>query len=319
MAATPEPQQDLNPGIAQPPAVIEGGAATLPAADEAASRWTLVFRRLLRKRLAMLGLAIVVVLFAVAYLSPYFVKWQYNELDTNAFLTPPSAAHWFGTTQNGFDMFALTMRGMQKSLIIGLLGALMSTTLAAVVGAFAGYFGGKLNTVLMVMVDLLLVLPAFLIIAILSPLFRERTWLLFVLLLAAFQWMVTARIVRGMTLSLKEREFVLAARFMGVPGWKIIFRHILPNMSSLLIIDATVNVSALILAEVGLSFFGFGVQPPDVSLGTLIGNYAGAALTYAWEFYFPAGFLVALVLAINLLGDGLRDALDPNAQSRSAH
>jgi len=267
----------------------------------------------------MLGLAIVVVLFAVAYLSPYFVKWQYNELDTNAFLTPPSAAHWFGTTQNGFDMFALTMRGMQKSLIIGLLGALMSTTLAAVVGAFAGYFGGKLNTVLMVMVDLLLVLPAFLIIAILSPLFRERTWLLFVLLLAAFQWMVTARIVRGMTLSLKEREFVLAARFMGVPGWKIIFRHILPNMSSLLIIDATVNVSALILAEVGLSFFGFGVQPPDVSLGTLIGNYAGAALTYAWEFYFPAGFLVALVLAINLLGDGLRDALDPNAQSRSAH
>jgi peptide/nickel transport system permease protein len=106
---------------------------------------------------------------------------------------------------------------------------------------------------------------------------------------------------------------------MGVPGWKIIFRHILPNMSSLLIIDATVNVSALILAEVGLSFFGFGVQPPDVSLGTLIGNYAGAALTYPWEFYFPAGFLVILVLSINLLGDGLRDALDPNTQSRSGH
>jgi peptide/nickel transport system permease protein len=162
-------------------------------------------------------------------------------------------------------------------------------------------------------VDLLLVLPAFLIIAILSPMFRGHTWLIFVLLLAAFQWMVTARIVRGMTLSLKEREFVQAARFMGVPGWRIIFRHILPNMSSLLIIDATVNVSALILAEVGLSFFGFGVQPPDVSLGTLIGDYAGAALTYAWEFYFPAGFLVLLVLSINLVGDGLRDALDPNA------
>ena len=106
----------------------------------------------------------------------------------------------------------------------------------------------------------------------------------------------------------------MAARFMGVPGWRIIFRHILPNMASLLIIDATVNVSSLILAEVGLSFFGFGVQPPDVSLGTLIGDYAGAALTYPWEFYFPAGFLVALVLAINLVGDGLRDALDPNAE-----
>ena len=166
---------------------------------------------------------------------------------------------------------------------------------------------------LVALIDLLLVLPAFLIIAILSPAFRGRTWLIFVLLLAAFQWMITARIVRGMTLSLKEREFVHAARFMGVPGWRIIFRHILPNMASLLIIDATVNVSSLILAEVGLSFFGFGVQPPDVSLGTLIGDYAGAALTYPWEFYFPAGFLVALVLAINLIGDGLRDALDPNA------
>ena len=141
----------------------------------------------------------------------------------------------------------------------------------------------------MTIVDLLLVLPGFLIIAILSPTFRGRTWLIFVVLLAAFQWMITARIVRGMTLSLKEREFVHAARFMGVPGWRIIFRHILPNMASLLIIDATVNVSCLILAEVGLSFFGFGVQPPDVSLGTLIGDYAGAALTYPWEFYFPAG------------------------------
>jgi peptide/nickel transport system permease protein len=210
-------------------------------------------------------------------------------------------------------MFALTMRGMQKSLVIGVVGALLATTLAAVVGAFAGYFGGVLNTVLIGLIDLLLVLPGFLIIAILSPAFRGRTWLIFVVLLAAFQWMVTARIVRGMTLSLKEREFVQAARFMGVPGWRIIFRHILPNMSSLLIIDATVNVSSLILAEVGLSFFGFGVQPPDVSLGTLIGDYASAALTFGWEFYFPAGFLVLLVIAINLFGDGLRDALDPNA------
>jgi peptide/nickel transport system permease protein len=202
---------------------------------------------------------------------------------------------------------------MQKSLIIGLLGALIATSLAAVVGSFAGYFGGRLNTMLLVLVDLLLVLPAFLIIAILSPAFRGRTWLLFVVLLSVFHWMVTARIVRGMTLSLKEREFVQAARFMGVPGWRIIFRHILPNMSSLLIIDATVNVSALILAEVGLSFFGFGVQPPDVSLGTLIGNNANAALTYPWQFYFPAASLVILVLSINLVGDALRDALDPHA------
>jgi peptide/nickel transport system permease protein len=280
---------------------------------KAVSRTSLVLRRLKRRRLAMMGAAIVLLLFVCAYASPFVTHWQYDQLDPEAFLSPPSAAHWFGTTQNGFDLFALTMRGMQKSLVIGLVGAVMATAIAAVAGAFAGYFGGALNTLLLAVIDLLLVLPSFLIIAILSPSFRGHTWLIFVVLLAVFQWMVTARIVRGMTLSLKEREFVQAARFMGVPGWRIIFRHILPNMSSLLIIDATVNVSALILSEVGLSFFGFGVQPPDVSLGTLIGDGAPAALTYGWQFYFPAGMLVLLVIAINLFGDGLRDALDPNA------
>ena len=284
---------------------------------EAVSRGRLVLRRFLRQRLALAGLAAVAILFVLAYVSPLVTPWNYDQLDTQAFLTPPGGNHWFGTTQNGFDMFALTMRGMQKSLVVGLLGALLSTALAAVVGACAGYFGGSLDTVLSTFIDLLLVLPSFLIIAILSPVFQGRTWLIFVLLLAAFQWMVTARIVRGLTLSLKEREFVQAARFMGVPGWTIIVRHILPNMASLLIIDATVNVSSMILAEVGLSFFGFGVQPPDVSLGTLIGNYAGSALTYWWQFYFPAGFLVVLVLAINLVGDGLRDAFDPNAQAQA--
>ena len=285
------------------------------APDATVSRTRLVARRFIRQRLALAGVAFLVLLFALAYLSPYLTTRRYDQLDTAAFLTPPSLQHWFGTTQNGFDVFALTMRGMQKSLVIGLLGALISTGLAAVVGAFAGYFGGRLNTILVGVIDLLLVLPGFLIISILSPAFHDRTWLIFVLLLAAFQWMITARIVRGMTLSLKEREFVHAARFMGVPGSRIIFRHILPNMASLLIIDATVNVSSLILAEVGLSFFGFGVQPPDVSLGTLIGDYSGSALTFPWQFYFPAGFLIALVLAINLIGDGLRDAFDPNAGS----
>ncbi len=305
--------QDADPAAYQPPLA---DASLLPE-EEASSRLQLVWTRFLRQRLALVGLVIVALLFAVAYLSPFISPWQYNQLDFNAFLEPPGGSHWFGTTQNGFDVFALTMRGMQKSLVIGLLGALMATALAATVGAFAGYFGGAVNTALVTLIDLLMVLPAFLIIAILSPSFRGQTWLIFVGLLAAFQWMVTARIVRGMTLSLREREFVHAARFMGVPGWKIIFRHILPNMASLLIIDATINVSSLILAEVGLSFFGFGVQPPDASLGTLIGDYAGAALTFPWEFYFPAGLLVVLVLAINLVGDGLRDAFDPNTQGRA--
>ena len=245
-----------------------------PPLDETriASRWGIIARRFRRRRLAMAGLVVLVLLFLLAFLGPYLSRWSYTDHDFEAFLQGPSTSHWFGTTQTGGDVYALTLRGMQKSLIIGLLVALFSTGMAALVGSFAGYFGGWVDRVLMWFVDLLLVLPAFLIIAILSPTFRGKTWLVFVVLLAAFLWMVTARIVRGMTISLRDREYVLAARYMGVAAPRIIFRHILPNISSLLIVDATINVSTAVIAETGLSYFGFGVQPPDVSLGTLIAD-----------------------------------------------
>jgi peptide/nickel transport system permease protein len=289
--------------------------APTPVATEPDSRGSLILRRFLRRRLALGGLFLVALFFVFAYVGPFFYKWKYTQIDYEAFLQPPSANHWFGATQNGFDMLALTMRGMQKSLIIGLIGAVISTVIAAIAGAAAGYFSGWTDRTMIALIDLLLVLPGFLIIAILSPVFEGRTWLIFVLLLAAFQWMITARVIRSMTLSMKEREFVYAARFMGVSDWKIILRHILPNMSSFLIIDATINVSSLILAEVGLSFFGFGVQPPDISLGTLINDHWQSAGTpNGYQFYFPAVLLVILVLAVNLVGDGLRDALDPNAE-----
>ncbi|HEY6425120.1 MAG TPA: ABC transporter permease, partial [Pseudonocardiaceae bacterium] len=249
----------------------------------------------------------------LAFLGPLLTPWGYAEQDPTAYLAPPSAAHWFGTTQIGEDVFAQTLRGLQKSLTIGLLVGVISTGIAAVVGATAGYFGGWVDRALMWGVDLLLVLPSFLIIAILSPAFRGQTWLVLVVLLAAFSWMITARIVRGMTLSLREREFVLAARFMGVPPWRIISRHIVPNMASLLIIDATITVGTAILTETGLSYFGFGVQPPDVSLGTLIASGTGSALTFPWLFAFSGGLLVLTVLSVNWVGDGLRDALDPTS------
>jgi peptide/nickel transport system permease protein len=286
-----------------------------PPLDETriASRWGILLTRFRRRRLAMFGLGVLVFLFLLAFVGPYLSQWEYTDHDFNAFLQGPSVDHWFGTTQTGGDVYALTLRGMQKSLIIGILVALFSTGLAALVGSFAGYFGGWVDRALMWFVDLLLVLPAFLIIAILSPTFRGKTWLVFVILLAAFLWMVTARIVRGMTISLREREYVLAARYMGVPSHKIIFRHVLPNISSLLIVDATINVSAAVISETGLSYFGFGVQPPDVSLGTLIADGTPAAVTYPWLFGFAAGLLVAIVLAVNLVGDGLRDALDPTS------
>ncbi|MGC9665849.1 ABC transporter permease [Planosporangium sp. 12N6] len=298
------------------PVPVEDG----PTEQESLSRGRLVLRRFLRKRLAVAGLVALVLLFLLAFLGPYVSPWTYEQKDFEAFLSPPSASHWFGTDQIGSDLFAQTMRGMQKSLIIGLLAALIATGVAAVVGASAGYFGGWVDRALMWGVDLLLVLPSFLILALLSPQFRGKSWLLFVVLLAGFAWMITSRVVRGMTLSLKEREYVEAARFMGVPAYKIILRHLLPNMSSLLIVDATVNVAVAIIGEASLAFFGFGIQPPDISLGTLIAAGSVAFLTDSWLFLFPAGFLVAIVLAANLVGDGLRDAFDSTSTtSRGSH
>jgi len=286
--------------------------------EEVISRGRLVLRRFLRRKLAVAGLVVLVGLFVLAFAGPHFTKWSYDSLDYERQLQGPSLSHFFGTTQLGQDVFARTMKGLQKSLIIGLLTALFSTGTAAIVGASAGYFGGWVERILMWLVDLLLVLPSFLIIAILSPQFKGKTWLLFVVLLAAFSWMITARIVRGLTLSLREREFVQAARFMGVPARTIIFRHLLPNMSSFLIIDATLNVGGAILAEGGLSYFGFGVQPPDVSLGTLIQDGTPAATTYPWLFLFAGLLLILAVLSVNVMGDGLRDALDPNSSAVKA-
>jgi peptide/nickel transport system permease protein len=278
------------------------------------SRGRLVLRRFARNKLGLTGMLVVTALFALAYLGPLVNPWTYTEQDVAAYLLPPSTEHWFGTTEIGEDVFALTMRGLQKSLVIGLLAGIISTVLATVVGTVAAYFGGWVDRALMWVVDLLLVLPAFLIIAILSPAFRGATWLWLVVLLAAFMWMIAARIVRGTTMSLREREYVQAARFAGVPPHTIIFRHIVPNMASLLIIDATVNVGQAVLAETGLSFLGFGVQPPDVSLGTLIADGTRSALTFPWLFLFAGSLLVAFVLAVNLVGDALRDAIDPQAK-----
>jgi peptide/nickel transport system permease protein len=284
------------------------------------TRGRLVLRRFRRRKLALAGLVVLGLLFLFAFLGPHLSRWDYRSNDTDALLQSPSLTngHWFGTTQIGKDVFTQTLRGLQKSLVIGMLVAFFSTGMAATVGACAGYFGGWVDRVLMWFVDLLLVLPSFLIIAILSPNFRGRTWLLFVVLLAAFSWMITARVVRGMSLSLKEREFVQAARFMGVPSRVIIFRHLLPNMSSLLIIDATLNVGGAILAETGLSFFGFGVQPPDVSLGTLIADGVPSAITFPWLFFFAAGLLILTVLSVAVVGDGLRDAFDPHSAGARA-
>ncbi|MEV0296598.1 ABC transporter permease [Nocardia sp. NPDC050710] len=281
----------------------------------AAGRRKLVVRRFLRNKPAVSGAIVLVLLFVASFALPPFLPYDYQELDYTALLKPPSLEHPFGTTQIGQDVLAQTLRGLQKSLVIGVCVALISTTIAATTGALAGLLGGWTDRAIMWFVDLLLVVPSFIIIAIFAPRTKGSGSIgLLIVLLAVFGWMISARIVRGLTLSLRDREFVRAARYMGAPTRTVILSHIVPNIASILIIDTTLTVGSAIMAETGLSFLGFGVQPPDVSLGSLIAAGTKSALTYPWLFMFAGGLLIITVLCANLVGDGLRDAFDPSAK-----
>jgi peptide/nickel transport system permease protein len=297
------------------PPSIESPDASLQETvnDQPISRGRLILKRFLRSKSGVAALVVLVLIFLLAYVGPYLTHWKFDDFDQENLLTGPSSNHFFGVDEVGRDVYARTLKGLQKSLIIGLTAALITTGIAAVAGSIAGYFGRKADLAVVWVIDLLLALPAFLILAILSPVLSGRSWLWLVLLLSAFGWMITGRVVRGMTLSLKEREYVQAARFMGVPAAIIIRRHLLPNMASLLIVDVTINVGVTIVAETGLSFLGFGVQPPDVSLGTVLSDSQNLATVYPHVFMFGAGLLVLTVLCVSVIGDALRDAIDPTS------
>ncbi|MGW4328389.1 ABC transporter permease [Nocardia sp. NPDC004573] len=281
----------------------------------ATGRRRLVLRRFLRNKPAVAGGLILIALFVASFALPPFLPYDYQQLDYTALLQPPSPEHPFGTTQIGQDVLAQTLRGLQKSLVIGLCVALLSTTIAATAGSLAGLLGGWTDRAIMWLVDLLLVVPSFIVIALFAPRTKgSGSILLLILLLSCFGWMISARIVRGLTLSLRDREFVRAARYMGAPTRTVILSHVIPNIASILIIDTTLTVGSAIMAETGLSFLGFGVQPPDVSLGSLIAAGTKSALTYPWLFLFAGGLLIITVLCANLVGDGLRDAFDPGAK-----
>lgn len=244
--------------------------------------------------------------------------YELGETDAYSYNSPPSGQHWFGTDSIGVDLYASMVEALRKSLLIGLLAAPAATLIAAFVGSLAGYIGGKLETVVNWIINLLLVLPVFYVLMIISPLLSNVSWIVIVVAIAGFGWMVMAQIVKNQTKSLKDREYVKAARYMGVGTTTILARHIIPNVASLLIIDAALGVSGAILSETSLSFFGLGIQPPDVSLGTLIANGQNAVLTRWWLFVIPAAFLVALLTSVNLLGDALRDAIDPTSEVNRA-
>jgi peptide/nickel transport system permease protein len=280
------------------------------------SRRQIVLRRFLRNRTAVVGAIGLLLMVLAALIVPRLLPWTYTDIDSTSFLQPPSPEHPLGTTQAGKDVLAMTVEGLRKSLMIGFGVAILQTFVAATIGACAAYYGGWFERISLWVIDLLLVVPSFLIIAIISRRTGGNgTTLVLILLLVAFGWMLSARVVRSMTLGIKNLEYVKAARYMNVSTSKIIFRHILPNISSLLIIDATLGVAAAVLSETSLSFFGFGVQAPETSLGTLIGQGQMMASTYPWIFLAPGIVLTLMLIFVNFVGDGLRDALDPSSKS----
>ena len=284
------------------------------------TRTQLVLRRFWRPRSAKVGAVGLTLILLLALIGPFVAQWGFDEVDNTAFLTGPSSDHWFGTTQGGRDVFAMTIRGLRQSLIIGFAVATIQVFLSAVIGAVAAYFGGLLDRAILWIIDLLLVIPALLLIAVIATQFagNRGSLVMLIVLLAGFGWMLSARVVRAMTKSVAALDYVNAAKFMSVPSWVIIFKHVIPNISSFLIVDFTLGVVRAILSETLLTFFGFGVQPPDTSLGTLLAEGATRATTSAWIFLAPATVLVLLLLSVNFLGDSLRDALDPSSKSGGA-
>jgi peptide/nickel transport system permease protein len=294
-------------GFAQPPARVNGRL----------TRGQLVRRRFFRNRGAVVGLAVIGVLVLIALFGSSLLPWQYDQRDVGQYYKGPSARHLFGTTQAGFDVMARTVRGLGKSLVIGFMVAIIQTTLAALIGSSAAYLGGWYEKAWLWVIDLMLVLPSFFLIAVISQGGPKGSyaWLLLVVLLAAFGWQLSARVVRSLSMSVKEREYVAAARFMGLSTPRLLVRHIVPNIASMLIVDVCLGVGYAILGEAGLSYFGYGVQAPDTSLGTLIAEGAMSTTIAPWIFLAPASVLVLLVMSVNALGDGLRDALDPSSLS----
>jgi ABC-type dipeptide/oligopeptide/nickel transport system permease subunit len=273
------------------------------------SQFQLIVRRFLRHRLAVASIAIFLLVVAFAFLGP--LLWQYDHTQfTQDNSVGPSLKHPFGTTEDGKDEMALVMRGTQQSVKVAVLTALGSTVVGAIWGAVAGFYRGVVDAVLMRIADLILTLPLFAVAAVLAGQ-ANGSWLLIAVVIAALQWASISRVVRGVVLSLREQEFIEAARALGASDIRIIFRHLIPNALGVVIVSATILVAVAILLETALSFLGFGIHAPDTSLGLLVSNARTAVSTRPWLFYFPGLFIIVIALAINFIGDGLRDAFDP--------
>lgn len=295
-----------------------GAEATGFADSEARAQWRTVLRRFLRHKAAVFGMVLFVLLLLFAFVGPLI--WTVNLQPGPDAKAIPGGAHPFGADRIGHDMLAAVISGTRLSLQIALVVALISTLLGVVLGALAGYLKGWTDTAISRLIDLMLCIPSLVVAAVLArqsfsvvpSAQNQSNWLTVALVLALFtSWFPIARTMRGMVLSLREKEFVEAARALGASTNRIVFKHILPNTVDVIIVNATVTVAQAVLLESALSFIGLGVQRPDASLGLLINENKNELATLPWLFWFPFVFIVLISLSVNFMGDGLRDAFDP--------
>lgn len=275
------------------------------------SLWSVAGRRFRGHRQAMLGLVLLLVLALLALLTPFVAPFDPNVVDLEAGrLLPPSPAHLMGTDDLGRDLFSRVLYGARISLSIGFLAVLIAITLGTLIGAVAGYAGGWADAVLMRIVDLFLSFPRIVLLITVVAVFEPSIQLI-ILVLGLTGWMGVSRLVRGQVLSVREREYVLAARALGFGPSRILFRHVLPNVLTPVIVAATLGIGNAVLAEAALSYLGLGVQPPTASWGNIIQAGGDRMLDAWWITAFPGLAIVFTVMSFNLVGDGLRDALDP--------
>jgi ABC-type dipeptide/oligopeptide/nickel transport system permease subunit len=274
------------------------------------SQWSYARSRFLRHRLAMGGLLALIIIFGAGIFANYVAPYSFEQIDLNNVLAAPSGAHYFGTDEIGRDFYSRVIYGIRTSEEVGVFVAFVSSILGLIVGAISGYYGGLIDNLLMRITDLVLTLPALAILLTASALLGEGSQWRISLILTLFFWTGLARVVRGIFLSLREKEYVEAARASGAGDLRIMFRHILPNTLGPVIVNGTLAVATAILVEAALSFLGFGIKPPTPSLGILVASGQNNPQKW-WLTVFPGLMIVFIVLCINFIGDGLRDALDP--------
>jgi peptide/nickel transport system permease protein len=300
-------EEDIEPLLELTPALVQ----------KRRSQTRIIFDRFIRNRAALVGAAFLILLFLFCFLGPTISGHnQPDVIHTTDASQAPSLTYPFGTDDVGRDQFARAMAGGQVSLLVGLTSMLMAIVFGIGIGSLAGYYGGVVDNVLMRLTDVVLAVPLYLLLFVLSATFSDGSPRSVIFLIAIFGWTYAARLVRGEFLSLKEREYVLAARTIGARNFRIMFRHILPNAAGPIIVNATLLVGANIILESVLSYFGFGLHPPTSSWGNMIADGQALYELAPWLVFAPGLLIFATVLSFNLVGDGLRDALDPYMTER---